>query len=451
MAKARVKKPKLLPSQKEELRRASRDVIEAGMLRVAGYIEDAFWLPPQNSYLLKTVRKIDLQAKSKPPKFKKKPLTDYVAISCALHCIDGWSYLARAFGALVQGDSDAVRHLGYYAELRAAMALLASQGTGIFSERHVIIDKNGMCHLFAGRNGTHKAVWLFLEYWGERQVASAMVKRIVKPGNRPLSDWIPSFGVGPVTPRLIAQRWWKLWGLDLKRLSRDRDARNESSYRPTQLRNTATISTQVVADFIAEFWRIFQPWPPNFGMLDAHLLRKIWQETFLLSRSLPITDPAFGLQVEFALSQVQPTAMSGITWATFLQDTNESMLLRYAGRSDDSSAPDHHLQVLSRAALLLRLASGASEKLFESASVGRAKLDFWSSQYGLARGFWNNGGQPADMLDLWQDVEEALGSLDSWRAAINPATPFSALRREQAGSLQVLCECERIALWGLAS
>src|SRR5262249_27219389 len=154
--------------------------------------------------------------------------------------------------------------------------------------------------------------------------------------------------------------------------------------------------------------RIFRPWPPNFGMLDAHLLRKVWHESFILSRGMPITDPAFMSQVQVALSQVQPTGMTSTEWSTFLQNTTEPMLLGYAGRTDDPSTPDHHLQVISRAALLLRLASGASEKLFDFAQIKRAQLTFWSSQYGLARGLWSDPEQPEDMLDLWQDVEEAL-------------------------------------------
>jgi hypothetical protein len=419
------------------------------MLRVAGYIRRSLWLPPENSYLSRTVNKIDAQAVSKPPRFRRRPLTDYIAVSCALHCIDGWSYLARAFSALVQGDSDAARHLAYYAELRAAMGLLASQGTGVFSDRHVIVDQKGACHPF-GRLGTHRAAWLFLEYWGERKGAHALLKTVIRPGNRPLGDWIFAAGMGTVTPRLIAQQWCKLWGLDLKRLSKDRDARNESSYRPTQLRNTARVSAIATAEFVTDFWKIFRPWPPNFGILDAHLLRKLWQQTFVASRGVPISDPAFRFQVDQALAKVQPTGMTAAEWVAFLEITTEPPLLVFAAKKDDPTAADHHIQVVSRAALLLRLACGASMSLFESARVHRTELDFWASHFGLMRGIWQDGHQPSDMLDLWVDVEEALEILDSWKAGNGPATPYSVLRRDQVAPLQLLCECERIGLWGVA-
>jgi len=55
-------------------------------------------------------------------------LSEYIAASCLLHCSDGWSYLGRAISALLRGDPHRARHLAYYAELRAATALLAKVG-----------------------------------------------------------------------------------------------------------------------------------------------------------------------------------------------------------------------------------------------------------------------------------------------------------------------------------
>src|SRR5262249_26365859 len=168
------------------------------------------------------------------------------------------------------------------------------------------------------------------------------------------------------------------------------------------------------------------------------------------SRGVPISDPAFLSQVEQALAKVQPTGMTAAEWVGFLEITADPALLTFAAKEDDPSAADHHIQVVSRAALLLRLACGASMSLFESARVQRAELDFWAAQFGLMRGIWQNGHQPGDMLDLWADVEEALEILDSWRAGNGPATPYSVLRRDQVAPLQLLCECERIGLWGVA-
>ena len=39
------------------------------------------------------------------------------------------------------GDPDAARHLGYYAELRATMSILAGDGIGVFQNKHIIVTK----------------------------------------------------------------------------------------------------------------------------------------------------------------------------------------------------------------------------------------------------------------------------------------------------------------------
>jgi hypothetical protein len=444
------KKRKLNTQQKTQLRRASADAIEAQMLSVAKYLKASQFLPTHNGYFYKTAHKVALQAKRTPPKFKKRSLGEYIAISCTLHCIDGWSYLARAFSSLVQGDSAAARHFGYYAELRAAMALLASQGTGLFNRHHVIVDKKGVCHPYNGP-GTHEAVWMFLEHWGERKAANAVLETIVKPGSRPLADWIDAFAVGTVTPKLIAQQWCKIWGLDLKRLSKDRDSRNESSYRPTQLQTSIGVSAHVTAGFIAEFWRLFRPWPPNFGVLDAHLLRKILHNTFISATGKSVNGPAFSEHISQAISQIQPSGMSVSEWKSFLAQSSEPMLLAFAGKSDGPDDAQHHMQVISRAALLLRLASGTSEKLLNSAYIERHDINFWSSRFGVVRGIWNDGEQPDNMLDLWQDIEEAVYSIDSWNTARDSRVSYSEFRKQQVAPLQVLCECERIALWSIAT
>ena len=451
MARRR-KKRKLTGSEKKLLRAASAQAVQGSMLRVSGYFKQLAWIPTKNKYFLDCVKTIDKQATAIPlrPHFVKgKDLTDYISASCALHCIDGWSYLARAFCAHAQGDTGSARHFGYYSELRAAMALLASQGLGLFSTNHAVVDKSSVCRPMRGP-GTHRAVWMLLDYWAERKGASAVLNSVIRPGNRPLSEWINAFGLGRLTSRLIAKRWCKLWGLDLHLLSKDRDARNEASYRPTQLHKVQIIPTSEAALFISDFWKVFQPWPPNFGVLDSYLLRKLLHEIFTNSRGTPITDPGFRLGAERMVTDVQPSGMKPEEWLDFLMRKGEPTLFSCAGRTDGWEHPEHHMQVMARASLLLRLAAGASETLFASAKLSKTGLSFWSSVFGQSRGFWGVGTEPADMLDLWQDVEDALDAFDSWRKTINPDTSYAAFRREQAVPLQVLCECERIALWGLA-
>jgi len=74
-------------------------------------------------------------------------MTGYVAVSAPLHCADGWSFLGRAVAAILLGDATAARHLGYYAELRAAMSLMAAHGVGIFNRTHFVVVTADDCRL----------------------------------------------------------------------------------------------------------------------------------------------------------------------------------------------------------------------------------------------------------------------------------------------------------------
>ena len=65
------------------------------------------------------------------------------AVSGPNHCVDGWSYAARSISALLAGDLHATRHLAYYAQLRAALSILAGLGVGIFNKINFIVNAAG--------------------------------------------------------------------------------------------------------------------------------------------------------------------------------------------------------------------------------------------------------------------------------------------------------------------
>ena len=73
-------------------------------------------------------------------------LSEYIGISAPVHSMDGWSFLGRSIHCLSRGDPYIAVHLAYYAELRAALAILAAQGIGVFSYPHCVIDSEGRCN-----------------------------------------------------------------------------------------------------------------------------------------------------------------------------------------------------------------------------------------------------------------------------------------------------------------
>ncbi len=102
------------------------------------FLLKALWLSKSNKYSSDTINRItaDINAGN----LHKRQMAQYVAASVILHCNDGWSYLGRSLSALLRGDPHRARHLAYYAELRGAMSLLASNGIGVFNKQHFVID-----------------------------------------------------------------------------------------------------------------------------------------------------------------------------------------------------------------------------------------------------------------------------------------------------------------------
>jgi len=122
------------------------------------------WIGPRNRYAINTVKRITADAPRRtPPSPKSLQLSQYIAASVILHCFDGWSYLSHSVESLLDGDIATAVHLAYYAELRAAMSFLASEGISIFDYKHFWCDNTGNYNVFCG--STHTVVWQALEEW----------------------------------------------------------------------------------------------------------------------------------------------------------------------------------------------------------------------------------------------------------------------------------------------
>lgn len=86
--------------------------------------------------------------------------------------------------------------------------------------------------MHGGQNSTtHRFTWLCLDYWASRPSSGQLFTSVVKPYGRNLGDWLVPLGGGTsITPQ--AGVWFWQWGMDLKKVPEDRDARNDSSYQP---------------------------------------------------------------------------------------------------------------------------------------------------------------------------------------------------------------------------
>ena len=127
---------KLNHQQKKILRTASNDSVINVLAGLNRCFRRNRWVSSTNRYIVKTIPK--LKRHNLNDVNHNRDLASYIAVSAILHCFDGWIYLGNAISALSSGDAHTSHHLAYYAELRAAMSLLAGEGIGVFSNKHYV-------------------------------------------------------------------------------------------------------------------------------------------------------------------------------------------------------------------------------------------------------------------------------------------------------------------------
>jgi hypothetical protein len=443
---------KLPIAAKKTVKKASREAIEESFSFLKRHFRHNRWLGSGNRYRTKTIERLSADSRHGRT-VNHLDLTQYIAASAPLHCADGWSLLGRAVDCHARRDNDSARHLAYYAELRAAISLLAAEGIAIFNTNHIAVEKLRQCNKFGGN--THKIAWQALEYWAELKRSADLLGRSIRVNGITLGEWLENFPPRG-TLRAIGSRWLRTWGLDLRLFSDDRDMRNEASYRPTKLTERAPLDVDDAADFLCSLWSLYEPTAlALFGNLDKHLLRLALEETFHGVRgTAAAANPAqFRIDVEAMLGQIVPEATAQRQWFSFFTratEPDDPVVLSQAKQTELIDTPKQHLQMISRAALLLRVATAANWRLLQETHVSGADVRFWWSVMGDERGLWAKANQPTDMTDLWADAEAAVRNITAWRKTTAVADrDFVRWRQERSYDISVLGGCERIALWGL--
>lgn len=433
----------------------------SALMRVSAEFSNHEWLSPSNRYRSNTTKVLEADAKASG--INHEELEDYIAASALLHCVDGWSYLGHAVSARLTGDADAARHLGYYAELRAAMAILATEGIGVFDKIHYYIESLGNCKEI-GRDGTHVFAADALLTWAGSQRAADLLMDVIRPEAIPLSTWLQSLdtSVGQPPVRIMAHEWLSAWGLDLKRLSEDRQARNQSSYRPSRLLTGSVLSLRDSVNFVCSLWSVLAPsGDASFRQLDRYLLRMSLEKYF---DSFEFEDPAPDGSNRIAnLTEVVPELLSNLGIGGDYSDELNRFLIRtidgqdpellvLASQPDPISSERHHMQVMARATMLLRVATGACRQMVQGTSITGSDLTFWWQRLGEDKGFWEPGDPPESLSDLWDDVIAAVDDTRNWPSAIGPSQEtYARLHLERSREIMVLGGCERVALWSLVT
>jgi hypothetical protein len=456
----RKKKTSSVRSVVEIFADASPTAVEQAGRRLRRWLRYKRWLPSTNVYLHQAPTAIEAQfGKRKSPltytagEANAKYLSEYIAASTVLHCADGWAYLGRAMSAQLRGDSGATRHFAYYAELRAAVSILSSQGVGVFSRIHALVTEDGGVQLYR-QDPTHKFAWLALSKWSELTQSVEVLGDVIRPADVPLTDWLTPLG-GSAVWAATGRRYLHWWGYDIERFGADQDARNDSSYQPRTTFGANPPSSERALEFGSEFWRAFEPdGLTNFAPLDRYLLRRTMKRLFESQQEKKAEEHPEDFRRFFmpALEDLQTTESEAQLSEFFLASSSqEPPLFAEAEQESSIQDPEDHLRVVARAALLLRVASGTAKHLLREADLSYGEYEWWARQIGATRALAvEDAATLATPELLWGDVDAAIDALEM-KGEGGSAVNYTSMNGVCARELATLGGCERIALWALAT
>lgn len=434
------------------IRTASRFAVQQYFARLASTGNFTCWLNTANRYRKTTIQTYSNDFKALPKTVDDAALIAYIAASAPTHAIDGWSYLARATDALLRGDLPTALHLGYYAELRAAMSILASEGVGVFSQRHPVIKPPGVATTSISKvlrwngtryveqqAGTHVIVWPMLSHWGSLERAAKLIDTLVAPEGYSLRTWLDALQIRRPM-RAISKRWFESWGLDLGRLSEDHESRNMVSYRPSEFRLPPAPSAPNAIDFVSRLWSLFEPAASGrFPGLESELLRKIVRESGVTVTSI---------QLQQQLGMASPTATR---WAEFLSAEDDSPPLILAEKLDDIENTEAAFQIVSRAALLLFLATGSTRKHFIDTGCTSTMLEFFWKRQCEIRFSGPAASLPNNPIDLWQDIKDHIDDAKAWSDSVSVNVSLGEWRKTQPAILNQIVSFELAGVWGFVA
>lgn len=457
---------RLSPQDEQAIRDAAGRYVRDAAVALRPTLEAGRWLAQTNPYASGGTDLIRENLRDNT--VDDRALREFMAASVAIHCLEGWSFLGRAITCQMKLDAAGAVHLAYYAELRGAMALLAYHGIGVFNVRHIAYDADGRRHRFNGFT-THGFTWKALEIWAQTQAAANFIAKVLAPGGIRLDDWVREFSVSG-TYEALAREWLLVWGIDLQRFGEDQDARNRVSYGLNAVEGYMTESFENSWKMIQELWQLSEPrGAQTFELLDRYLLQRILmavhrtvtashQEQDELSvegsegdsqRSAESELQDFRSDVSRLVETLNPTGAADLIDFLLKDPMPPCQILDLAGQNDPVGYPGQHLQILSRAVLLLRLATGAAVELIGDSGWTSHVLDFWWRPLGFLRGFWLPTSVPSDPADLWADVDTSLQDIGAWLEGLSSIPSSRDWILQHGSGLWDIGGCERIALWSL--
>lgn len=313
---------------------------------------------------------------------------EYFVSSSFLHLLDGWNYLGSSLRSLINGDIFHAIHLAYYAEVRAATALLGANGIGCFKRVNVFVWSDNDIRVIPNGFDTHAFLWKALESWGTQANQSFSILNNLYVANESIEDWLNAAGY--ISTNLLTSKWLLEWGLDLKSFKDDRYSRNLASYQPNfsdRISQVPGYSESIEA--LIALWNISEPGDKSrFTNLDILLLSlslAFAYDSIGGSQKHPLDIPGkrnmkYRRFVNKTMSTLNISSANGLTdMLSDYEGSANAFPFRYVNKH--TFGPKNTiipLAVISRAFMLLRISSLFYEKAVSSSGVNfNSNSDYW--------------------------------------------------------------------------
>lgn len=371
-------------------------------------------------------------------------INTYVTASSISHLIDAWGYLSSSISSLLNGNKSVSIHLAYYSELRAAMSFLASEGVGVFHNKHLGIFSDTVNDYY-NKSLTHDFAWEALEQWCNSPSKSTLdLLKIFKVKGKDFSDITTGFvGATTATTSTIIKRWLLNWAFDIMKYKEDRRMRNFVSYCPQSGQGfDELLSFKNTIKNVYDYFYALSPLGSDpFHLLDRFLLKNLFVE---LGTHLGLDNEALKERINKTFEDLGITLDASLKSLLFSEppyDQEHSIFSESNKRITDS------FPIIARGTLLLRVVTGKISLLLNEARVNKDELQFIWHKYGFNNGFWRIPYAIDEFYKLWVEIEQTYNDLTS---QMNPMSDVPYIIKSGVEEdINRLTQFNRAALWGL--
>ncbi len=398
------------------------------------------WYPRGNGYVPDAGDRIKADSGT-IPKGRRPFFRRYVAGSVFVHCGDAWSFMGRSIDSLLRGDLGGAVHLMYYAELRAAVSLLASEGIFIGDKSHFVINQAGI-HSFGGKSGTHAVAWQALQAWTDGNRSQQLLGQVVRPGGEPFANWVSALTAQAARAKI--DDLFKLMSFDLREFDQDHNRRNAVSYSPSRLL-PLDMDAMEIRQIAVDVWQTLEPGSGgSFPVLDDLLLPELLHSIYSAAGEGSVSWPDW-------VERIAPASQSGTALLTSLAAAGTGVSASglvgamYVSRVAEMDPTRYFRPMMARTMLLLRIATGSAIQLVRESGRSAVSLQPWTESLALSRGLWSAEAPVEDVRDLWADVELALEEAEN-----AGARSLHELLSGLPTASRILGQAERVPVWSFA-